>query len=501
MMSFQTIRKQTQDIITFGLWARILNFIKGILIAYFIGANYRTDTYLVAFSASVFLVGIVADALIVSLVPIYQQIDRRDGKEGRFHFTHNLISYWSIAGLVLMVLNFILAPYIVRVFGPGFEAGEFRQAVRLFRYGAPIVMAHVYRAIFGGYLQSQHLFRAGAKGGVANALVFILYLVFLSNTFGLEGLMVAGIIAVGSQAFMLAKPVFKKQGYRYRPILERKDRSIVRLNRFIFPIIIGLGVNQLNGAVDNAVGSFLAEGTIAELSYATDIVDLFVGVVVAAMVTAIFPVVSETELRQKKAEIDQSLRYSLRLVSVVVVPAMVTLVVMAEPIVRIFYQRGEFTAQATEPTALLLVYYATGILGMSLLLLVTRLYYANENTTGPILIATLALLLNLVFDIVFVILMGPVGIAIGSSLSVTIASVFGIYKLDRKMDFLDWKETTLKGMKVFLAGVMMASVLLITRTGVTDYLGETLLGSILMVMAGVVLGLGTYGAALFVTRV
>jgi|GEM_PF-2169018 putative peptidoglycan lipid II flippase len=500
MMSFQTIKKQTQDLLTFGLFARLLNFLKGILLAYFIGANFRTDTYLVAFSASVFLIGIVADALIVSLIPIYHQIDRRDGKKGRFEFTHNLISYWTILGFILMVLNFILAPYIVRLFGPGFGPEGYNQAVRLFRYGAPIVMAHVYRAIFGGYLQSQHLFRAGAKGGVANALIYIAYLVFLSRFFGLEGLMVTGIIAVGAQAYMLAKPVFKKQGYRYKPVLVTKDRSLIRLNRFLFPIVIGLGIHQLNQAIDNAVGSFLAEGTIAELSYAKDIIDLFVGVVVMSLVTAIFPVVSEKDHRIDKDELDHSLRYSLRLITMVVVPATVMLLVMAEPIVRIFYQRGEFTAQAAQATSMMLVYYSIGIIGTSLMLLVTRLYYANENTTDPIVLAAFALILNIIFDVVFVLWIGPGGIALGSSLSVLIASVYGVYDLDSTMDFLHWKDITLRSFKVVLAGVMMASVLVITMSGVADHLGETLLSSIVMVLLGAVLGLGTFFATIFITR-
>jgi putative peptidoglycan lipid II flippase len=500
MMSFQTIKKQTQDLLTFGLFARLLNFLKGILLAFFIGANFRTDTYLVAFSASVFLIGIVADALIVSLIPIYHQIDRRDGKKGRFEFTHNLISYWTILGLILMVLNFVLAPYIVRIFGPGFGPEGYKQAVSLFRYGAPIVMAHVYRAIFAGYLQSQHLFRAGAKGGVANALIYIFYLVFLSRFFGLEGLMVTGIFAVGAQAYMLAKPVFRKQGYRYKPILVTNDRSIIRLNRFLFPIVIGLGINQLNQAIDNAVGSFLAEGTIAELSYAKDIIDLFVGVVVMSLVTAIFPVLSEKDHRLDKEGMDHSLRYSLRLISMVVVPATVMLLVMGQPIVRIFYQRGEFTAQATQATSTMLVYYAIGIIGTSLMLLVTRLYYANENTTEPIVLAAFALMLNVIFDIIFVLWIGPGGIALGSSLSVIITSVYGIYDLNSNMGFIHWKDISLRSLKVLLAGVMMASVLVITMSSTTHYLGDSLLSSLVMVVVGAVLGLGTFFAAIFVTR-
>ena len=134
------------------------------------------------------------------------------------------------------------------------------------------------------------------------------------------------------------------------------------------------------------------------------------------------------------------------------------------------------------------------------MLLVTRLYYANENTTEPIILAAFALILNIIFDVIFVLWIGPAGIALGSSLSVIIASLYGVYDLDSNLDFLHWKDITLRSLKVALAGVMMASVLVITMSAVDHYLGETLISSVLMVVTGGVLGLGTFFAAIFVTR-
>lgn len=500
MMSFSTIRKQTKDIVSFGIGARLLNFLKGILTAFYIGANYRTDIYLVAFSASVFLIAIIADALIVSLVPIYQQIDKRDGKRGRFEFTDNLISFWTLAGAALVVIGYFGAPLITRLFGPGFGIEEHRAAVNLFRLGLPVILMHIWRAIFGGYLQSQHKFRAGAKGGVTNSLIYIVYLAIFSRRFGLEGLMIAGIIAVGSQAYLLAQPIFKLQGYRYKPYLLVRERNLSRLNLFLVPIMLGVGINNLNQAVDNAIGSYLIAGTIAELNYADGIVDLFVGAILMALVTAIFPIISERMRHGSEDETRQSIAFSLRLVTMVSIPSTVLLMFLAQPIVRIFYERGEFGAEATIATATMLIWYGVGILGMGLLLLTARIYYAKEDTTTPMIISAIALVLNIILDITFIQFMGPGGLALGTSIATTIAAFYGIYRLNRIYGFLTWKDTGMKTLKLVMAGFIMSSVLVLLISSLGEAAAGSLLWSIVLVVGASILGIGAFLSIVFVTR-
>ncbi len=500
MMKFSTIKKQAQDIFSFGLGARILNFFKGILLAYFIGANFRTDTYLVALSASVFLAGILAEGLIVSLVPLYQQIDRRDGVKGRFLFTNNLLSYWTILGLMLIFISYLIAPLIIKIFGPGFNGEEYRMALRLYRWGIPVILVHIYRAIFGGYLQSQHKFRAGAKGGVVNSIIFIIYLILFSDAFGLEGLMVAGIIAVGAQAFILAQPVFSLQGYRYKPHFIPNDRLILRLNTFLLPVMIGVGINSLNGAVDNAIGSALIEGTVTELNYADGIIELFVGLFIMSIITAIFPIISEKEKFEGQDALKDALRYSLRIVTLISVPAIVLLTVMGEPIVRIFYERGQFGIDATLATANLLGYYGVGIFGMGLILLINRMYYALENTITPLIVSGIALILNIVLDLILIRFIGPGGIALGTSIGVTISAIYGLYKLNQKLQFIDWKDIALRTIRFIFAGYVMGLVMLVLKNHYMGMVGTSLMYNIFLVVGSLVAGLFTFYSVVFIAR-
>jgi len=500
MMNFSIIKKQTQDIFSFGLWARLLNFIKGILLAYFIGANFRTDTYLVALSASVFLVGIIAEGLIVSLVPIYQQIDRRDGVKGRFLFTHNLLSYWTIAGIILMILSYLFSPLIVRIFGPGFTGEEYKMVLRLYRWGVPIILVHIYRAIFGGYLQSQHKFRAGAKGGVTNSIIYILYLALFSQEFGLEGLMVAGIIAVGSQAYLLAAPVFSLQGYKYKPYFVPQDRLILRLNTFLIPIMIGVGINNLNGAVDNAIGSALIEGTVTELNYAEGIVELFVGLFIMTIITAIFPVISQKERHEGEDSVKDALRYSLRLVTMISVPAIVLLTVLGEPLVRLFYERGQFGIEETLSTARFLAYYGVGIFGMGLIVLINRMYYALENTITPLIVSGIALVLNIVLDLIFIRFIGPGGIALGTSVGVTLAAIYGLYRLNERLVFLEWKDIFFRTIKFVFAGIVMGVVMLTLKNHYIELVGTSILYNIYLILGSLGVGLFSFYSVVFITR-
>ena len=500
MMSFHTIKKQTKVIVTFELWARLLNFFKGILIAFFIGANMEVDTYLVAFSASIFIIAILSEGLVVSLVPLYQQIDKRDGKRGRFEFTHNLLSFWTIMGVFLILLSYILSPIIVRIFAPGFSTLELQKTVWLFKFGTPIILAYIYKAIFAGYLQSQHLFRAGAKGGVANAIIYIVYLLFFSHRFGLEGLMIAGIIAVSVQAYILAEPVFANQGYRYKPYLLLKDRSLIRLNTFLIPIVVGVGIHQINLAVDNAIASFLIEGTIAELTYADEIVNLFIGVIVISLVTAIFPVISEKDIRAHKEELQHSIRYSIELILKVSIPATILLLIMAEPIVRLFYERGEFGVAETLDTAQFLIYYAIGIVGSSLLLLITRIYYANEYTNKPIFLALLALVLNIVFNVILVFIMGASGIALGTSLSVLIVSVYGIYDLEKRIHFIDISSMKKTGLRLLFASLLMVGIILLIKMLFIPLMGHYFIGNLITILLVILFGGGAFFTILLKTK-
>lgn len=432
MNRLKSIKKSVLDIIYFGLSARVLSFIKGILIAYQIGANYKTDTYIVAFSATMLLTKVIGDGLTLSMVPVLQQIDRRDGKRGRIDFTNNLISTFTLISCILMAIGYIIAPLVIKILGPGFKGSELDSAIYLFRLGLPIMTAHFIRAICGGYLQSDHKFKAGAKSGVVNNIIYIVYLLLFSRNYGLEGLMIVGIIAVIGQIIVMMKAMIKG-GYRLEFQFNLKDRCFIRIISFLLPIMIGIGINELNGAIDNSIGSILEPGTIAELNYANDIISLILGIFIVAIVTAIFPILSETFDGDNGDEFNKIVKFGFKLLLIITIPVSIMLIIFSGPIVSLFYERGEFSLTAAYLTSQSLKYYAIGLTGMSLLLYITRIYYAIHSTGGAMKLGLISLVINFILSIILSSYMGGMGIALATSISVTLATLYGVVDLKRRI--------------------------------------------------------------------
>lgn len=499
MITLNSIKKPAKVIISLGLLARVLGFLKGILIAYFIGVNYKTDTYIVAFSATMLLTKIIADGLIVSLIPIYQQIDQRDGLKGRNEFTNNVINSYIVFSVILVAIGYIIAPLIIKAFGPGFDGLESIKAVRLFRLGLPIMTAHFIRGICGGHLQSIHAFRAGARSGVVNNLIYIVYLVTLSRWFGLEGLMITGVIAVIGQVYIMMKAMIKV-GFKYKFYILLKDKLLIRLNSFMLPILIGIGINEVNFAIDNALGSSLQQGTVAELNYAYEIILFFISAFIVAIVTAMFPLLSEMFSKDKHNELNKSINFSFRLLILILVPLTVILITMSEPMVKVFYERGAFGNDSTIKTAQILVYYSIGLVGMALVLLINRIYYAINHLNTSMIIGAIALGYNLILSLILVKFMGANGIALGTSISVILTSVYGILDLNRRLGFLSWKNVLKDSLRIIFAAGFMVTVINVINSNLRALLGENLFGNLLLIISTAIIGLLAFVFIIFITK-
>lgn len=487
----EIIKKQTLDIIYYGTGARVLLFIKGILIAYQIGSNFNTDTYLLAFSASLLLAKVLGDGLAVSLIPVLQQVDKRDGLKGRIEFTNNAINGSVLFSIVLSVLGFIGAPLIIKLMGPGFKGLEFEHTVNLFRIGLPIISLTLIRSVGAGYLQSQHKFKAGAKGGVVNNLIYIVYLSLFSNKFGLEGLMITGLIAVIGQIVVLVSAM-KKGGYKYSFKYHYKSRTLQRLISFLIPISIGMGINELNTAVDNAIGSALPSGTIAILSYANGIVQIVLGLFVLAIVSALFPILTESFNHKEHEDLSENTRFGFKFITLLLIPISIVFILLSETIVKLVYERGAFDHLATIQTARVLQLYAVGLIGMGLILLIIRVYYAIHDTVTPMKIALITLSLNVIISITLVKFMGANGLALGTSLSVLITTIIGIYDLNKRLRIIERVKIRETILKIAIAALAMVLLIVIIKDNLGPILNNSFGEEFAFLLLSVGVGISGY---------
>ncbi|MDR7856991.1 murein biosynthesis integral membrane protein MurJ [Tissierella sp.] len=428
MTQKKSINSKVLYIIYFAIGARILTIVKDMLTASKIGANDKMDSYLLAFGAIMLLTKIIGDGIVVSLIPILQEIQHKHGTDRRMNYTNNLLNITIIVSLGVIVIGFVAAPLIVKLFGPGFKGLELRDSVLLFKLGLPMVALTWIRAIGAGFLQAEHAFRAGAKGGVSSVLVYIIYLLLFIGDFGIRGLMVVGSFAIISQIYIIFKAM-KKIGYKYEWKLNLRDNYLPKVIKVLLPILAGISINEVNNAVDTAIASTLPSGSIAELSYANDIISLFLGLFISAIVTVLFPIMSESYNKGEEEKLKNGVKYYIKTILTLTLPISILLILIPDPIVKIFFERGAFDAEASFLTAKVLGYYALGLPAMAILPLITRAYYSIRDMRRPVVISILSLILNIVVDLLLAPTMGAAGLALGTSISVIFAVLLGIYNL------------------------------------------------------------------------
>ena len=490
MKNRDLMRRNTLFIIYFAALSRFLIIIKDMITASRLGVSYKMDSYILALSTIMLVTKIVGDGIVVALIPLLQEIQGKYGIYKKVDYTNNLINITIIISLILFVTGFVGAPIIMKIFGSGFGPVELEKAVLLFRLGLPIIALYWLKSIGGGYLQSEHAFRAGAKGGVSYELVLILYLLFFSRDFQLRGLMVATILAVVSQVYFMFSTM-RDKGYRYEFRLDFKDRYIGKVFLYL-SIVISVGVNELNSSIDNAIASTLPIGSIAELNYAYEIVNLFISLFFIAIVTVIFPILSESHYKKEIEELKNGIRHGVKTLLIFTVPVAIILMIMAEPIVMIFFERGAFGREASFFTSQALVFYGLGLPAMALLPLIARTYYSIQDMQTPTIISIISLVANTILNLSLASIMGTKGIALATSVATILAVVIGFVDLNRRLSIVKNMDIKNMAVKLLLSATAMVLGITLVYSLISISTENILLYNVVTVGLSSIVGIGLY---------
>ena len=152
-----------------------------------------------------------------------------------------------------------------------------------------------------------------------------------------------------------------KKGYRYKSYIDVKDEHLKRMLWLIAPVLIGVAVNQINTIVDRTIASTLVEGSISALNYATKLNQFVMGMFIVSISSVVYPMLSKLSSENNKEQFNKSIITSVNTVTLLVIPISIGAIILANPIVKLLFQRGEFDARATHMTAVALTFYSIGI--------------------------------------------------------------------------------------------------------------------------------------------
>jgi len=332
-------------------------------------------------------------------------------------------------------------------------------AVLFFRIFTLQILFYGVSTIATGVLQSHRRFFLPTFAPVLNNLIVIAsfgayaLLAGESPTAAILALALGTTLGVAVMALALV-PTMLRLGYRPRPRVGHP--ALAPAARLAGPMLVLVAASVGVQAVAYFIGTSF--NAAPQLYYAFTIFSLPYGVFVVAIATALMPELSEKFSRGDAEGYRDTLSFGLRLVAFVAVPSTVGLVALAEPIIALLYERGEFGQRATTEVAALLVAYSVGLLGYATYFLLVRAFYSRQNTRTPA-------LLNVVLFVIYTSLayglsrpLGVIGVALALSGANAALALLGLAAMRKETKRLDGRRLSRSLAKIAASGVAMYAV-------------------------------------------
>lgn len=408
-----------------GFWttlSRVLGFVRDMVIAIFMGAGLGADAFFVAFRIPNLLRRLFAEgALSAAFVPTFVEVLQKEGRDKAEQLARVTCTAAAIALAVVTAVGIVFSPWIVKIIAPGFteSADKFSLTVSLNRIMFPYIFFISLVALASGILNAVGHFAAPAASPIVLNLSMIFSVAFLCSFFGVEPAYALswGVLAAGILQIALQFPFMERARIRLRPDFSFNNPSLKRIGVLFVPAALSGAVYQVNVLVGTILASLLPSGSVSWLYYADRLVELPLGVFAIALGTAVLPSMSRLAGNDDMEGFKGSLSHALRLIGFFIVPASVALILLAEPIISILFQRGLFTYEDTQQTAYALRCYTAGLWAFSGLKVVTQSFFSLKDTKTPLWVSIIAVAVNLVAGLL---LMGPMrhgGLALATSLA------------------------------------------------------------------------------------
>ncbi|MGA1870394.1 MAG: murein biosynthesis integral membrane protein MurJ [bacterium] len=444
------------------LISRILGFIRDMIIAGFFGAGMVVDAFIVAFRLPNLLRRLFGEgSLSASFIPVFTEYLEKKGPHDAWELASNILTLFSIILILTSAAGVVGAPLLVRILAPGFHSSEvkLRLTILLTRILFPYLFLIGLVALSMGILNSLRHFATPAispallnVGIISGALLISPHL--KEPIIGIAlGVLIGGVCQV-----LIQIPVLIKKGVSLYPNFSLIHPGTRRIGRLMIPAILGMGVTQINILIDTLLASFLPEGSISYLYYSNRLIQFPLALFGISLGTAIFPTLSRQAAQNNLEELTDTYSFGMRMVFFITLPAAIGLAVFGHPIIKILFERGEFGAHATSATAQALIAYCAGLWAYAGIKITVPVFYSLQDTATPVKIAIIAMITNIVLNIVLMIPLKHAGLALATSLSATINLFILVAILRKRLTHIEIRKIIVSSIKTLINSSIMGCV-------------------------------------------
>lgn len=498
------------------MMSRVLGFVRDILIAAVLGTGFVADAFFVAFRfPNLFRRLFGEGAFNAAFVPLFAKRLEGEGADAARQFAEEALAGLTLALVLFSAVAIIAMPWLMLLLAPGFvtDPEKYDLAVLLTQIAFPYLLCMSLVALLSGVLNSMGRFLAAAAAPILLNIVLIAAIT-LSLWLGLHlqpgaGLILSiGVTVAGIAQLAMLWIAVRRSGVPLRLRRPRYTEGVKRLVSLGIPGVISGGITQINIVIGTIIASLQA-GAVSYLYYADRLYQLPLGIIGVAVGVVLLPDLSRKLRNGDGAAAHDSQNRSIEFALLFTIPAAVALVIAAEPIIGVLFERGAFSASDTRATAAALAAFAIGLPSFVLIKVFQPAFFAREDTRTPMWFAAINLVVNAIGSLVLFFLfqrlgwMPHVGIAIATTIAGWINAGLLIVTLIRTGNYQADRRLVRNTWLILLASVVMGGALTAILPAAEPYFAAD---AGLMVrtasLAGLVAaGVGIYGLTIFATGV
>ncbi len=377
------------------LSSKILGLLRDILTAGAYGTSEAAIAYETASKLPLTLFDFILGGVVTSaFIPIYNSIAVRKNKNEALDFARSYVNLILALTVGITTLGVVFAPYLVRAIAPELSESTAALAAELTRIMFPMVIFVGLAFSFVGFLQSEGEYNIPAVISLVSNLIMVVYLCFFSDKFGIVGLSVAMLVGWVAQA-VVQIPSVCKRGFTYRLTAPLSTPEIRRAARNTLPILISTWTVPLCNLIGTNVASGIENGrAITALGYSNRLYTILVGLFSFVATNLLFPVFARAAAAGNHDERDRLTRTSIKTLVFLIAPLSVGVAALAEPFVKLVYERGSFTPSDSAMTAQALGCFVVGMLFAAVGEVLTKAFFAVEKNKFPMIAAMCAMAFN-----------------------------------------------------------------------------------------------------------
>jgi putative peptidoglycan lipid II flippase len=479
--------------------SRLLGLVREQVFALTLGASANSDAFLAAFRIPNLLRDLFAEgALSTAFVPTYVATLRNESRAAAYALANRVMSTLTIYLALVAGLAMLFPQPVVRLVAAGFSPEKAALCGTLVRIMMPFLPAISLAVVAMGALNAEEKYTAPALASSMFNVVAIVggVTVFLVGPSARTAVMTwAAFTLLGGLAQLAVQvPSLRGIGFRPRllPDLLFRDPGTRRIVKLMAPATLGVAAVQINVVVNSSFASLVSDGAISWLSYAFRLMQLPIGVFGVAVATTALTHLSRDAARNDWTALSTTLRRGLRMVFFLTVPSTVGLATLAVPIIRLIYEHGRFSANATQQTARALLGYALGLVCYAAIKVLAPAFYALGRTRVPLLASVSAVAANLLWNLLTYRRLGHFGLALGTSIAATVNLIVLAAAYQRQVRGLLTRDLLAATLRILVAAAAMGVVVWLLSARLETLAGAGLLFRLIKALVPVTVGAVVY---------